>query len=108
MGLAHYTDLPPVGHHLAVVVAYPYVPGSQSDAFKAHLDLSRLDYLLAHRRSSLTVAGYSLAYRRPFKIGDRVKINGIPGDVMEMRVLVARLHYRKTRRSSFLHHDPER
>ncbi|MCP4897191.1 MAG: mechanosensitive ion channel, partial [bacterium] len=38
------------------------------------------------------IAGYSLAYRRPFRIGDRVRINDTVGDVMEIRVLVTRLH----------------
>ena len=76
----------------AVVVIYPYVPGSQSDAFKGISIF--LGVIISLGSSSIIaniIAGYSLAYRRPFKIGDRVKINGAIGDVMEMRVLVARL-----------------
>ncbi len=76
----------------AVVVIYPYVPGSQSDAFKGISIF--LGVIISLGSSSIIaniIAGYSLAYRRPFKIGDRVKINGTIGDVMEMRVLVARL-----------------
>jgi len=37
------------------------------------------------------IAGYSMAYRRPFKVGDRVKINDTVGEVIEIRVLVTRL-----------------
>ena len=37
------------------------------------------------------IAGYSIAYRRPFKVGDRVKINDTVGAVIEIRVLVTRL-----------------
>lgn len=76
----------------AVVMAYPYVPGSQSDAFKGiSIFLGLIISLGSSSIIANIIAGYSLAYRRPFKIGDRVKINGIVGDVMEMRVLVARL-----------------
>jgi small-conductance mechanosensitive channel len=76
----------------AMVVAYPYVPGSQSEAFKG---ISLLLGLIVSLGSSSIIAniiaGYSLAYRRPFRIGDRVRINDTLGDVMEMRVLVTRL-----------------
>ncbi len=76
----------------AVVVAYPYVPGSQSDAFKGiTLLLGLIVSLGSSSIISNIIAGYSLAYRRPFKIGDRVRINNTVGDVIEMRVLVARL-----------------
>lgn len=76
----------------ALVVAYPYVPGSQSDAFKGiSLFLGLIVSLGSSSIIANIIAGYSLAYRRPFKIGDRVKINDTLGDVIEMRVLVARL-----------------
>ena len=76
----------------ALVVAYPYIPGSDSEAFKG---ISLLIGLIVSIGSSSIIAniiaGYSLAYRRPFRIGDRVEINGTIGDVIEMRVLVTRL-----------------
>jgi small-conductance mechanosensitive channel len=37
------------------------------------------------------MAGYSLIYRRTFKVGDRVKINDVVGDVVEMRLQVTHL-----------------
>jgi small-conductance mechanosensitive channel len=37
------------------------------------------------------IAGYSLLYRRPFKIGDRIKIGDTVGNVTELRVLTTRL-----------------
>jgi len=76
----------------AVVVAYPYVPGSDSEAFKGISIL--LGLIVSLGSSSIIaniIAGYSMAYRRPFKIGDRIEINGTIGDVMEIRVLVTRL-----------------
>ncbi|MFY9974229.1 MAG: mechanosensitive ion channel domain-containing protein, partial [Chromatiaceae bacterium] len=76
----------------ALVVAYPYIPGSDSEAFKG---ISLLLGLIVSIGSSSIIAniiaGYSLAYRRPFRVGDRVEINGTIGDVIEMRVLVTRL-----------------
>lgn len=76
----------------AVVVAYPYIPGSQSEAFKGISIL--LGLIVSLGSSSIIaniIAGYSLTYRRPFRIGDRVRINDNLGDVMEIRVLVTRL-----------------
>ena len=61
----------------AVVVAYPYIPGSESDAFKGISILLGLIVSLGSSSiiANVTTAGYSMAYRRPFKVGDRVKIN---------------------------------
>ena len=76
----------------AVVVAYPYIPGSESEAFKGISIL--LGLIVSLGSSSIIaniIAGYSMAYRRPFKVGDRVKINDTVGEVIEIRVLVTRL-----------------
>jgi small-conductance mechanosensitive channel len=76
----------------ALVIAYPYIPGSESEAFKGISIL--LGLIVSIGSSSIIaniIAGYSLAYRRPFRVGDRVEINGTIGDVIEMRVLVTRL-----------------
>jgi small-conductance mechanosensitive channel len=76
----------------ALVVAYPYIPGSDSEAFKGISIL--LGLIVSIGSSSIIaniIAGYSLTYRRLFKIGDRVKINDTIGDVMETRVLVTKL-----------------
>lgn len=37
------------------------------------------------------VAGYTVAYRRAFKVGDRVKIGALLGDVEEISQLVTHL-----------------
>ncbi|MEA3276223.1 MAG: mechanosensitive ion channel [Pseudomonadota bacterium] len=76
----------------ALVVAYPHIPGSQSEAFKGISIL--LGLIVSLGSSSIIgniIAGYSLTYRRPFKIGDRIRINDTVGEVMEIRVLVTRL-----------------
>jgi small-conductance mechanosensitive channel len=75
-----------------LVLAYPYIPGSDSAAFKGVSIF--LGVLLSIGSSSIVsniVAGYSMTYRRAFKIGDRVRIGQTVGDVIEMRLLVTHL-----------------
>jgi small-conductance mechanosensitive channel len=77
---------------LAIIVAYPYIPGSQSDAFKGVTVFVGIVFSLGS--SSLIgniIAGYSMTYRRAFKIGDRVKIGEHVGEVVRMRLLVTHL-----------------
>jgi small-conductance mechanosensitive channel len=77
---------------LALVVAYPYIPGSGSEAFKG---ISIFIGIVFSLGSSSTIAnmiaGYTMTYRRAFRIGDRVKIGDATGDVIEMRLQVTHL-----------------
>jgi len=76
----------------AVVVAYPYIPGSSSAAFKGVSIL--LGVMLSLGSSAVVanfVAGYTLIYRRAFKVGDRIRIDDRLGDVLQMRAQVTRL-----------------
>ena len=76
----------------SVVVAYPYIPGSGSDAFKGvSLFLGVIFSLGSSSVISNVIAGYTMTYRRAFRIGDRVRLNEHLGDVVEMRVLVTHL-----------------
>jgi len=76
----------------SVVIAYPYIPGSESDAFKG---ISVLIGLMISLGSSSVIAnliaGYSLIYRRTFKIGEIVKIDENIGTVVDMKMFVTRL-----------------
>ncbi len=77
---------------LTVVVAYPYIPGSSSDAFKGITVF--LGVIFSLGSSSLIgniIAGYSMTYRRAFRVGDRIRINEHVGDVAEARLLVTHL-----------------
>lgn len=77
----------------ALVVAYPYIPGSESAAFKGvSLFLGVVFSLGSSSVIANTIAGYALIYRRVFQLGDRVKINDMLGDVVEMRLQVTHLH----------------
>ncbi len=76
----------------AAVVAYPYIPGSESAAFKGiSLFFGLVFSLGASSVVANMLAGYSLIYRRTFKVGDRVKINDVVGDVANMRLQVTHL-----------------
>jgi small-conductance mechanosensitive channel len=76
----------------AVVLAYPYIPGSDSGAFKGvSIFIGVLVSLGGTSVISNVIAGYTMTYRRAFKLGDRVQINDVIGDVTEMRLLVTHL-----------------
>jgi small-conductance mechanosensitive channel len=76
----------------ALVIAYPHIPGSGSEAFKGvTLILGLLFSLGSPSVISNMVAGQSLAYRRAFKVGDRVKVGEHIGEVAQMRLLTTYL-----------------
>lgn len=75
-----------------LIVAYPYIPGSQSEAFKGvSLFIGIVFSLGSSSAVSNIIAGYMMTYRRAFKVGDRVKIGDAVGDVIEMRLQVTHL-----------------
>ncbi len=72
----------------ALVIAYPHIPGSGSEAFKGITLILGLVFSLGSPSViGNMVAGQSLAFRRAFKLGDRVKIGEHIGDVAQMRLL---------------------
>ena len=80
----------------ALVVAYPYIPGSDSAAFKGvSLFIGILFSLGSSTAISNIIAGYMMTYRRAFRLGDRVKIGDIVGDVIQMRLQVTHLRTAK-------------
>jgi small-conductance mechanosensitive channel len=77
---------------LAVVVAYPYIPGSSSDAFKGvSLFIGVVFSLGSSSIMGNTLAGLSMIYRRAFRVGDIVKIGSDVGEVEKIRTLVTHL-----------------
>jgi small-conductance mechanosensitive channel len=76
----------------SIIVAYPYIPGSESEAFKGvSIFLGIVFSLGSSTAISNVVAGYMMTYRRAFKVGDRVKIGDTIGDVVETRLQVTHL-----------------
>jgi small-conductance mechanosensitive channel len=77
---------------LVLVVAYPYIPGGNSDAFKGiTIFIGILVSLGSSSAIANLIAGYTMTYRRAFRVGDRIKIGDIMGDVTEMRLQVTHL-----------------
>jgi small-conductance mechanosensitive channel len=75
-----------------LIVAYPYIPGSQSAAFKGvSLFIGVVFSLGSSSMISNIIAGYMMTYRRAFKVGDRIRVGGSLGDVIEMRLQVTHL-----------------
>ncbi|MDD2900184.1 MAG: mechanosensitive ion channel family protein [Desulfuromonadaceae bacterium] len=76
----------------AAVVAFPYLPGADSPAFKGvSVFLGVLFSLGSSSAISNIVAGVILTYMRAFKLGDRVKIADTIGDVVEKNLLITRV-----------------
>ncbi len=76
----------------AVVVAFPYIPGSSSGAFQGiSVFLGVLFSLGSSSFIANVVAGYSMTYRRAFKKGDRIQVNDMNGYVEEQSLMVTRL-----------------
>jgi small-conductance mechanosensitive channel len=77
---------------LAVVIAYPYIPGSSSEAFKGiSLFFGVLLSLGASSIISNIMAGFTMTYRRAFNEGDIIRIGDISGRVTSMRLVVTHL-----------------
>jgi small-conductance mechanosensitive channel len=75
-----------------LVVAYPYIPGSSSDAFKGVSLFAGIVFSLGSSTAIANIiAGYMMTYRRAFKVGDRVKIGDAFGDVIQTRLQVTHL-----------------
>ena len=77
---------------LALVAAYPYIPGSDSPAFR-YISIF-IGFLLSLGSTSLVsniVAGIVLTYMRGMKVGDRVQIADTVGDVVDRTLLVTRI-----------------
>jgi small-conductance mechanosensitive channel len=76
----------------AIVVAYPYIPGSDSLAFKGVTVF--VGILLSLGSSSLIanlLAGLSMTYRGAFRVGDRVRVGETVGMVEELKVMTTRV-----------------
>jgi len=75
-----------------VIIIYPYLPGSESPVFKGvSVFLGFLFTFGSAGSLSNIISGLLLTYMRLFKIGDRVKIQDLTGDVIEKSLLVTRI-----------------
>ncbi|MCC9165365.1 mechanosensitive ion channel family protein [Pontibacter harenae] len=78
------------------IVIFPYLPGSNSPVFQGvSVFIGILFSLGSSSAIANMVAGMVLTYMRSFKIGDRIRINDITGDVVEKTLLVTRIRTTK-------------
>jgi small-conductance mechanosensitive channel len=76
----------------AVVVIFPYLPGSDTPFFQGiSVFLGILISFGSTSAVSNFISGTLVTYMRPFRIGDRVRIADTEGDVIEKSLLVTRL-----------------
>ena len=74
------------------VIVFPYLPGSDSAVFQGVSVFVGIIFSLGSSSAiSNMVAGLVMTYMRSFKIGDRIKINEIIGNVIEKTPIVTRI-----------------
>jgi small-conductance mechanosensitive channel len=75
-----------------LVLIFPYLPGSGSPAFQGvSVFLGVLLSLGSSSAINNIIAGLVITYMRPFKLGDRVRIGDVSGDVVEKSMLVIKI-----------------
>ena len=76
----------------AVVVAYPYIPGSSTDAFKGISVFFGLVISLGSTGIiNQIMSGLFVVYSRALKTGEWVKVNDTEGEVLEVGLLAAKI-----------------
>lgn len=76
----------------ALVVMWPYLPGSDSDAFKGVSLFVGLVFSLGSTGAVANLmAGTLLTYTRAFQVGDRIRIGDTTGDVVARTLMVTRV-----------------
>ncbi len=77
---------------LAAVVAFPYLPGFDSPAFRGiSVFLGLLLSLGSTSAIANIIGGIILIYTRAFRIGDHIQIGDVIGDIIEKNFLVIRI-----------------
>jgi small-conductance mechanosensitive channel len=75
-----------------LVVAYPFIPGSGSTAFKGLSIFAGVLFSLGSTSAIANmIAGVSLTYQRSFRVGDVIKVGDSTGVVLERRLYITRL-----------------
>ncbi len=75
-----------------IILIWPYIPGSDSKIFQGiSVFLGLVFSFTSVGLISNIMSGFSLTYTRAFRLGDRVKIGDITGDVLEKSMLVTKI-----------------
>ncbi|MDR1107762.1 MAG: mechanosensitive ion channel family protein [Spirochaetaceae bacterium] len=85
-----------------VAIIYPYLPGSDSAIFQGVSVFVGIIFSLGSTSAiGNLVAGVVITYMRPFKIGDRIKLNDVTGFVVEKSPIVIRVKTAKNEYVTF-------
>ncbi len=75
-----------------LVAIWPFLPGSGSQVFQGVSVFFGLVFSLTSASAlSNFIAGLTITYTRSFKLGDRVKIGDVTGDIIEKSMLVTKI-----------------
>jgi small-conductance mechanosensitive channel len=75
-----------------IAMIYPYLPGSSSGVFQGvSVFVGLIVSLGSGSAIGNIIAGLVITYMRPFRIGDRIKLGEVIGDVIEKTPFVTRL-----------------
>ena len=85
-----------------VAIIYPYLPGSDSAIFQGVSVFVGIIFSLGSTSAiGNLVAGVVITYMRPFKVGDRIKLNDVTGFVVEKSPIVIRVKTHKNEYVTF-------
>lgn len=77
---------------VAAIMAYPYIPGSETDAFKGvSVFIGLLMTLGSSGLVNQIMSGFMLTYSRALRVGDFVRIGDVEGTVVQMGVLSTKI-----------------
>ncbi len=77
---------------MGAVVVYPYIPGSDTEAFKGiGIFAGALFTLGASGMAGNILGGLALTFAGTFHVGDRVKIGEVVGDVVQTTLMLTRV-----------------
>ena len=77
---------------LALVIIFPLLPGAQSPAFRGiSIFMGALFTLGGASAIANLVGGFVIIYTRAFRIGDRVQVADVTGDILEKTILSTRI-----------------
>ncbi|MDR2542329.1 MAG: mechanosensitive ion channel family protein [Treponema sp.] len=83
-----------------IVLVYPYLPGSDSRIFQGVSVFIGIVFSISSTSAiGNLIAGLVITYMRPFKIGDRIKINEEIGFVVEKNLMVVKI---KTHKNEYI------
>jgi small-conductance mechanosensitive channel len=83
------------------IVCYPFIPGSESSAFKGvTIFIGVLFSLGSSAFLANLIAGYTMTYRRAFHVGDRIQVGDLMGDVAQVGLMVT--HLRSVKNEEFV------